>query len=49
MMSHTETIYHLSLRSPCCLTACNSMAYAGSGYGMLYRDFAVHGCYEETI
>ncbi len=49
MASYTETIYYLSQRVVGCLIDCNQMTYAGSGYEMLYRDFAVHRCYKETI
>jgi len=49
MASYTETIYYLSPKVVGCLIACNPKTYAGSGYGMLYRDFAAHRCYKETI
>ena len=46
---YTETIYYLSPRVVGCLIASNPKTYAGSGYGMLCRDFAAHRCYKETI
>jgi hypothetical protein len=49
MVSYTETIYYLSPRVIDCLFASNPKTYAGSGYGMLCRDFAAHRCYKETL
>ena len=48
-MYYTETIYYPILSDGDALSACNHKAYGVLNAGVLWRNFAPHSCYEETL